>query len=60
MKCTVCNGSGRYKQTMPCFTCASKGYMTSRDITRNNIYRAKNPQKNLPCYTINKSKKVII
>ncbi len=60
MKCEVCNGTGRYKETMPCYTCASKGHLTHRDITRNNIYRAKNPKKNLPSGTINKTKKVFI
>tara|TARA_B100000902_G_C26433000_1_gene492392 strand:+ start:209 stop:391 length:183 start_codon:yes stop_codon:yes gene_type:complete len=60
MKCEICNGTGRYKEAYPCFACASKGFLTSKDITRNNIYRAKNPKKNLLSGTINKTKKVFI
>jgi DnaJ-class molecular chaperone len=59
--CQACSGSGKFKKTMPCFQCASKGYLTARDVSRNYTYRAKNPyKKNLPEGTINKIKKVYI
>ena len=57
---TCVNGRYKWKPSLYCYACKGKGYLTLDDHINQRIWRAKNPKKNLPDGTINKSKKVLI